>query len=409
MASSSTPSSTITLTKKHHVFLSFRGEDTRVGFTSHLYDALSRKQIVTFIDYELVRGDEISPALLKSIQESMIAVVIFSKDYASSKWCLRELAEIMKYKKLHELIVLPIFYCVDPSDVRKQTGPFKDSFARHENESKEEVQEWREAFNEASNLSGWDSAKTRSESDLVGDIVEDVQGKLMSKCISSLSDFEGQLIGINKRIEHVMSLLCLDIMDVRIIGIWGMGGIGKTTLADAVFNRISGQFEGVCFMRNVRERLEKHGSLDSLEHEVLTKVLDGENLKLATPTILHPFIKERLNRKKVLIVFDDVNNFLQLETLVDILNRCGLGSRMIMTSRNKQVLNNFVDGHDHIYEVDGLDHDEALELFRKYAFKKKHPTEDLNVLSEEIVYYVKGNPLALKVLGSSLQGKSKQE
>ncbi|KAK3221126.1 hypothetical protein Dsin_015096 [Dipteronia sinensis] len=160
MASSSTPS-TVTLPKKYHVFLSFRGEDTRFGFTSHLYDALSLKQIVTFIDYELAKGDDISPALLKSIQESMIAVVIFSKNYASSKWCLRELAEITKRKKLHELIIIPVFYYVEPSDVRKQTGPFKDSFAKHENESQEGVQEWREAFTEASNLSGWDYAGTR--------------------------------------------------------------------------------------------------------------------------------------------------------------------------------------------------------------------------------------------------------
>ncbi|KAK3199760.1 hypothetical protein Dsin_023175 [Dipteronia sinensis] len=161
MASSSTPPSTITLTKKYNVFLSFRGPDTRVGFTSHLYDALSRKCMVTFIDYKLVRGDEISSSLLKSIHESMIAVVIFSKDYASSKWCLRELAEIMKREKLRELIVLPVFYNVEPSDVQKQTEPFKDSFAKHENESPEEVQEWREAFTEASNLSGWSSAGTR--------------------------------------------------------------------------------------------------------------------------------------------------------------------------------------------------------------------------------------------------------
>ena len=160
-SSSSTPSSTISLKKKYQVFLSFRGEDTRVGFTSHLEDALSRTCMLTFIDYKLVRGEEISPALLKSIQESMIAVVIFSKDYASSRWCLRELAEIMKLEKLRELIVLPVFYNVDPSDVRKQTGPFKDSFAKHENESPDEVQEWRKAFTEASNRSGWDYAGTR--------------------------------------------------------------------------------------------------------------------------------------------------------------------------------------------------------------------------------------------------------
>ncbi|KAK2639896.1 hypothetical protein Ddye_027691 [Dipteronia dyeriana] len=110
MANSSTPSSSITtLPKKHEVFLSFRGEDTRYGFTSHLYDALCRNQIETFIDDDkLERGDEISPALLRAIEGSKIAVVILSKNYAFSKWCLRELAEIMKCKKLHELIVMPV-------------------------------------------------------------------------------------------------------------------------------------------------------------------------------------------------------------------------------------------------------------------------------------------------------------
>ncbi|KAK2639787.1 hypothetical protein Ddye_027582 [Dipteronia dyeriana] len=407
MASSSTPSSTITLTKKHHVFLSFRGEDTRVGFTSHLYDALSRKQIVTFIDYELVRGDEISPALLKSIQESMIAVVIFSKDYASSKWCLRELAEIMKREKLHELIVLPVFYNVDPSDVRKQTGPFKDSFARHENESQEEVQEWREAFTKASNLSGWGYAGTRSESELVRDIVKDVQMKLMSKYISPLSDSKGHLIGINKRIEHVMPLLCLDTMDARIIGIWGMGGIGKTTLAEVVFHQISGQFDSSCFIE-VGERLENRES-NCLRLEVLSKVLHDVNLELATPTILHPFIMQRLTQKRVLIVFDNVINFKQSETLVKGFNRCALGSRIIITSRDKQVLNNFEVSDHNIYEVEGLNFDEALVLFSTYAFNQNCPTEGFKDLSEQMVLYAKGNPLALKVLGSHLSGMSKHE
>ena len=154
MASSSTPSSSITtLPKKHEVFLSFRGEDTRHSFTSHLYDALCRKQIETFIDDDkLERGDEILPALLRAIEGSKIALVIFSKNYASSKWCLRELAEIIKCKKLNKHIVMPIFYHVDPSEVRKLTGSFKCSFANEEKELQEEVQKWREALTEASNL-----------------------------------------------------------------------------------------------------------------------------------------------------------------------------------------------------------------------------------------------------------------
>ena len=143
--------------KKYDVFINFRGGDTRDCFTSHLYEALCRKQIETFIDYELTKGDEISPALMTAINESKISVVIFSKDYATSKWCLSELVEILKCKKMNNHIVLPVFYRVVPSDVRHQTGSFKDSFVEHETNLQKEVKTWREALAEACGISRWHS------------------------------------------------------------------------------------------------------------------------------------------------------------------------------------------------------------------------------------------------------------
>ncbi|KAL5843304.1 hypothetical protein ACOSQ4_009262 [Xanthoceras sorbifolium] len=402
---SSTPSSSSSTTTathifKHEVFLSFRGEDTRHGFTSHLYHALRQKQIETFIDDQLVRGDEISPALLRAIEESRISVVIFSKDYASSKWCLRELAEIIKYMKMNKQIVIPVFYQVDPSHVRKQIGSFK----KHENELQEEAQKWREALTEASNISGWHSSQIRPESEFVAKIVRDIWKKLNN--ISS-NDFPG-LIGIDKHIERVISLLCLGESDFRMVGIWGMGGIGKTTIVDVVFHLISCQFENSCFVQCFRERSENYGGLIRLREEVLSEVLNGENLKLGSPSI--PLsIKRRINYKKVFIVLDDVDNFRKLEILVGGLDRFGPGSRIILTTRDKQVLRNCgLDNHN-IYEVKELNYDEALQLFCNYAFKQNHPTEDLLVLSQEVLNYAKGTPLALKVLGSSLHQKSKRE
>ncbi|CAK7344903.1 unnamed protein product, partial [Dovyalis caffra] len=161
MASSST--STPTPPKKYDVFLSFRGEDTRCGFTSYLYDALKRKQILTFIDNELVRGDEISPSLLKAIEESKLSVIIFSENYASSKWCLEELVQILECRNNNGQIVVPVFYLVDPSHVRNQTGSFGDEFARLIEEkalAMNNVQSFRSALKDAANLSGWGLGKS---------------------------------------------------------------------------------------------------------------------------------------------------------------------------------------------------------------------------------------------------------
>ncbi|KAH0733923.1 hypothetical protein KY285_009630 [Solanum tuberosum] len=122
---------------KYDVFLSFRGEDTHRNFVSHLYNALEQRGIRTFKDDErLEMGKSISDELLKAIQESKFAIVIFSKSYASSRWCLEELAHIIKCKKELEQIVIPVFYDVSPSDVCHQHTPFADSFLQHEEKYK---------------------------------------------------------------------------------------------------------------------------------------------------------------------------------------------------------------------------------------------------------------------------------
>ncbi|RXH88312.1 hypothetical protein DVH24_042383 [Malus domestica] len=157
MANQLVASSSLPPSWRYDVFLSFRGEDTRTSFTDHLYKALVDKGINTFIDCQLTRGEEISLALLQAIEESRISLVIFSKTYASSRWCLDELVKILQCRESKQQIVLPVFYKIEPSHVRNQTSSFGDAFTKLDGKSKgnkEKVLMWRKALREVANLSG---------------------------------------------------------------------------------------------------------------------------------------------------------------------------------------------------------------------------------------------------------------
>ena len=140
----------------YDVFLSFRGEDTRYNFTSHLYKALCDKGFNTFIDDDnLQKGEEISIELLKAIELSMISIVVFSENFASSTWCLNELVKILECKNFGQ-IVLPVFYKVNPSEVHKQEGKFGIALTKHEEKhNKDKVQSWRAALTKATDLVGF--------------------------------------------------------------------------------------------------------------------------------------------------------------------------------------------------------------------------------------------------------------
>ncbi|PNX67665.1 TIR-NBS-LRR resistance protein, partial [Trifolium pratense] len=146
--------------KLYDVFLSFRGEDSRAKFMSYLYSSLQNAAIYTFKDdNEIPRGDQISISLLQAIERSRISIVVLSKNYANSRWCLEELEKIMEIgSRTKSMVVVPVFYEVDPSEVRHQKGQFGQKFEDLilKTSVKESIKrKWRKALTDVAGIAGF--------------------------------------------------------------------------------------------------------------------------------------------------------------------------------------------------------------------------------------------------------------
>ncbi|CAL8988527.1 unnamed protein product [Prunus brigantina] len=377
---------------KYDVFLSFRGADTRKGFTDHLYGALQQQGIKTFVDdSENQRGKAISPLLFSAIEQSKIALIVFSENYASTTWCLDEFSKILECMEGGEA-VLPIFCDVNPSDAGKQMSRMAKASNLHEErfeENIETVEQWRAALEKAANLR-WKSSNDRDEPQLIKEIVNEVLTKVRPEP-------QETLVGMYQRLEQLDLLLDAGSNDVRFIGIWGMAGLGKTTLAKTVFERILHKFEVGSFLDRVSEASKAHG-LSNMQRN-LSKVLMNKNIE---DWHIHEeaTMRKVLRKKRVLLILDDVDQISQLETLCGNPDWFRSGSRVIITTRNEQLL--ITHGVERRFEVHELNDDDALQLFSWKAFKRDFPDKEYIDLSKSILNYANGHPLALKVLGSLL-------
>ncbi|CAA7039733.1 unnamed protein product [Microthlaspi erraticum] len=390
----------------HHVFPSFRGEDVRRGFLSHIQMEFQRNGITPFIDNEIKRGESIGPELVRAIKGSKIAIILISRNYASSKWCLDELVEIMKSREELGQTVMAIFYKVDPSDVKKLTGDFGKVFKKTcAGKTKEDIGRWRQALAKVATIAGYHSSNWDTEAAMIKKITTDISN-MLNNSISS-RDFDG-LVGMRARLEKMEPLLCLESDEVRMIGICGPPGIGKTTIARVAYNQLSNSFQLSVFMENIKANYTRPCSDDYSTKLQLQKLFMSQMTNQKDMEILHlGVVQDRLKDKKVLVVLDGVDHLVQLEAMAKETWWFGPGSRIIITTQDQSIFR--AHGINHIYKVENPRTSEALQIFCMSAFGQKFPKHGFEELVWGIIRLAGDLPLGLRVMGSYFRGMSKQE
>uniref|UniRef100_A0A7N2N3H8 TIR domain-containing protein n=1 Tax=Quercus lobata TaxID=97700 RepID=A0A7N2N3H8_QUELO len=478
-----------------------------------VFVALYRNGIRTFRDDREIETEEaIWTELEKAIVTSRIDVIVFSRNYAASSRCLKELEKIMECRRSLKQIVLPVFYDVDPSNILfprlvlfwfEVVSGLKINMVKSElvpvgvvpniadmvdvlgckqgsllakylglplganvrnrsiwNPIIEKMERriygislkgvgddkmcWKPAMGRGFAIRSYYQVLTKSfdqsfpwktvwkskvpsrvasfvwtatlgniliidnlrkcfESTFMEEIIKDIFNKL------DLAYFRVATypVGIESRLQGLDRLLSRDSGDVCMVGILGIGGMGKTTMAKAIYNLLHSEFEESCFLGDVRETAKQPDGLIKLQKKILSSVQVNDGRKISHVDQGTMVIKERVWSKRVLLVLDDVDHQEQLDKLAVRRNYFQPGSRIIITMRNESLLNLFEV--DERYMPPKLNHHESLLLFSWHAFRKDQPNEDFEELSKEVVGYAERLPLALEVLGSLLSDKKKSE
>ncbi|GLJ36539.1 hypothetical protein SUGI_0734160 [Cryptomeria japonica] len=381
----------------YDVFINHRGPDVKHTLAAALYKTLTGIRLRVFLDSEeLQLGSFLPREIEEAMRSASLHLVIFSQNYAQSPWCLAELSFMLKTG----VQIIPIFYYIQPDEVRYAKGVYAEALDRHKKKGRyslRKLEEWKNALNNVSYNVGHIISNKDDEESLLKNILNCVLRVIKNVPFVVAKHpvgLEEAVLDFERTTLQSAESYC----NAQIVGIWGMGGSGKTTLAKQLYNNKYRAMESSSFLLEV-----KNASSRNLLHEKQKKLMED----LGLPYVFVENIEEgkgvlasRLRSVQALIVLDDVDTIDQLDALVPEKDSLGRGSLIVVTTREREVLQGW--GISSIYKMKPLDSPHAKQLFCWHAFLQPSPLPEFEDLVENFLSACNGLPLSLKIFGAQL-------
>ncbi|KAH9290028.1 hypothetical protein KI387_034145, partial [Taxus chinensis] len=388
--------------KLYDVFINHRGPDVKETLAKDLYKSLHELQHSVFLDSEELELGDVFPSNIETaIRSSSVHIAIFSRGYADSVWCLAEFALMLET----DAKIIPVFYDVAPWELRFiGKGVYAEAFSNYEEKGRylDKLEGWKESLQSVSDITGYECSKHTNNQDLCKSIVKAVGKEVQSRKPLRVAEHPVALNELVQDLERYCGRKEREGENVNIIGIFGMGGVGKTTLARELFNNKRSEYDGACFLADVREAYARN-ELQSLQSKLLQDLGIEGNVKFQSINEGITHLEHRLQSavfRCFLIVLDDVDDMEQLHALL-IKDKLNL---VIVTTRDEGLL--ISAGINVRYNLKGMNTHNGSELFCQYAFRQPYPKSGYKDLVDAFVKICGGLPLSLKVFGRHVFGRA---